>query len=157
QRHDHTTHSAHSLPRSFYGFHSTTYLLTFAAHLVIPVHERTVWVVPPGPDVQFEMCWQAVTIRAVNELERLSLKYRRSAVTRQPGGGNDNELHADQSQTASRRFVYQHFGPRGIQQAVADQGTVHVVKAHGSMIRATDTAKERLVTGSGGRIHVGEL
>ena len=29
--------------------------------------------------------------------------------------------------------------------------------AHGSVIRAADAAKERLVTGSGGRVHVGEL
>ena len=60
-------------------------LLAFAAHLVIPVHERAVGVVPPCPDVQFEMCRQAVPVRAVDELERLSLEHRRSVVTRQPG------------------------------------------------------------------------
>ena len=39
-------------------------LFTFAGHLVIPVHERAVGVVPPSPDVQFEMCRQAVSVRA---------------------------------------------------------------------------------------------
>src|ERR1035438_10536176 len=81
-------------------------LFTFAGHLVVPVHERTVRVVPPSPDVQFEMCRQTVPVRAVHELERLSLEYRRTAVTRQPGGRDDNELYAHQLQTAIRRFVY---------------------------------------------------
>ena len=78
-------------------------------------------------------------------------------MTRQPGVGEYHELHSDQLQASSRRFIYQHFRPRGIQQAVADQGAIHVVKAHGTVIRAADTAKERLVTGSGGRINVDEL
>src|ERR1019366_8395116 len=60
-------------------------LLTFAGDVVIPIHERTVGVVPPSPDVQFEMCWQAVSVRAANELERLPLKHRRTGVMRQPG------------------------------------------------------------------------
>ena len=41
--------------------------------------------------------------------------------------------------------------------AVADEGAIHVVIAHGSMIRAADAAKERLVTGSCCRVNVGEL
>ncbi len=42
-------------------------LLTFAIHPVIPVHEGTVWVVPPSPDVQLEVCGQAVPVRAANQ------------------------------------------------------------------------------------------
>src|SRR5664279_859202 len=103
------------------------------------------------------MCWQSVPVREANELERLPLEHWRTGVTRQPWVGEYHELHAHQLQTASRRFVYQHFWPRGIQQAVADQGAIHVVKAHGSMIRAANTAKERLVTGSSGGVNVDEL
>jgi len=56
-------------------------LFAFAGHLAIPVHERAVGVVPPGPDVQLEVRRQAVTVRAGNELERLPLQHRRTAVT----------------------------------------------------------------------------
>src|SRR5689334_20620585 len=73
-------------------------LITFAAHVGIPVNERTVGVVPPCPDVQFEVCRQTVSVRAANELERLPLEYRRTVVMRQPSVGDDNELHADQLQ-----------------------------------------------------------
>jgi hypothetical protein len=76
---------------------------------------------------------------------------------RHPGVGDDNELHADQLQTGSYCLVYQRFRPRGIQFAIAHQSAVHVVIAHGPVIRAADAAKERLVTGSGGRVHVDEL
>src|SRR5947209_18909591 len=85
---------------------SSVDLFTFAAHLVVPIHECAVGVVPPSPDVQFEMCWQPVSVRAANELERLPLEHRRTVVMREPGVGYYNVLHADQLQTASRRFVY---------------------------------------------------
>jgi hypothetical protein len=76
-------------------------LFTLAAHFVIPVYERTVRVVPPGPDVQFEVRRQAVAIRAGDVLERLSLEHRRTVVMGQPHVGNDYELHANQLQTCS--------------------------------------------------------
>src|SRR5437899_136539 len=129
-------------------------LLTFAAHLVVPIHECAVGVVPPSPDVQFEMCRQPVSVRATDELERLPLEHRRTVVMREPGVGYYNELHANQLQTASRRFVYQYFRPRGIQLAVADQSAINVVIAHCSVIRAADAAQERLVTGSCGSVNV---
>ena len=103
------------------------------------------------------MRWQAVSVRAANELERLSLEHRRSGVTQKPGVGYYNELHANQLETTSRRFVYQHFRPRSIQLAVGNQGAIHVVIAHGSVIRAADAAKEWLVTGGCGRVNVDEL
>src|SRR3954447_23307914 len=44
-------------------------LFTFAAHLVIPVPKRAVGFSPPSPDVQLEMCRQAVPVRAADELK----------------------------------------------------------------------------------------
>src|SRR5204863_26122 len=71
-------------------------LLTFAAHLVIPIHESSLRIIPPRPDVEFEMCGQAVPVRAVYELERLSLEHRRTRVTRPPGVRNYDKLHTHQ-------------------------------------------------------------
>src|SRR5690349_15334049 len=59
-------------------------LFTFTGHLVIPVHKGAVRVIAPGPDVQFEVCRQAVSVRAGNVLERLSLEHRRTIVIREP-------------------------------------------------------------------------
>src|ERR1051326_8903599 len=100
---------------------------------------------------------QAVSVRAGNELERLPLEHGRTGVARQPRVGKNHELHAHQLQSASRQFVDQHLRLGSIEHAVADQGAVDVVKAHGSMIRAADAAEERLVTGGGGGVDVDEL
>src|ERR1051326_1706197 len=100
---------------------------------------------------------QAVPVGAPDELERLALEHRWAGVGRQPRVGQYHELHTDQLQTASRRFVDQRFGTRGIQYSVADQGTIDIVKAHCAVIRAADTAQERLISGGSGCVHVDEL
>src|SRR5882762_3481031 len=50
-------------------------LLTLAAHLIVPVHERTFGIILPGPDVQFEEGGQVVPVRAADELEGLTFKH----------------------------------------------------------------------------------
>src|SRR5689334_13245003 len=74
-------------------------LLVFAGYPRVPVHERTVGVIPPGPDVQLELCGQSVPVWASDDLEHLALEHRRSVVMRQPGGGVYDELDAHQPQT----------------------------------------------------------
>ena len=55
-------------------------LLAFAGHVIVPVHERTVWVVPPRPNVQLEKRRYTVAVRTANEQEGLSFEYRRIVV-----------------------------------------------------------------------------
>ena len=49
-------------------------LLTFAGDFVIPIHERAVGIVAPCPDVQLKKCRNAISVRAVNELESLAFE-----------------------------------------------------------------------------------
>jgi hypothetical protein len=42
-------------------------LLTFAGHVIVPVHKCSVGVVPPGPNVQFEKRRYAVAVWAAHE------------------------------------------------------------------------------------------
>src|SRR5205807_695803 len=65
-------------------------LLAFARDAVIPVDEGAVGVVPPSPNVQLEMCGQAVPVRAVDKLKRLALEHRRTAVIGEPGIGDND-------------------------------------------------------------------
>ena len=55
-------------------------LLTFASHPIVPVHEGTLGIVPPGPDVQLEECRDVEAIRGVDKIEDLPLENRRSVV-----------------------------------------------------------------------------
>ncbi len=71
-------------------------LLIFTSHGIVPVHESAVRIIPPSPNMQFEKCWYAVSIRAVNQQEGLALKHRRGGVIRQPGSLVHDELNPHQ-------------------------------------------------------------
>jgi hypothetical protein len=49
------------------------FLLGCASHVVVPVHERTLWVGPPGPDVKFEERRYIESVWAIDELKTLTL------------------------------------------------------------------------------------
>jgi hypothetical protein len=132
-------------------------LLAFAGHLRVPVHERTVRIVPPRPDVQFEKCGQAEPVRAIDDLECLPLKHRRTGVIRKPRVIIHDELDTHQSHTALPGLVYQRLRPRRIDLARAYQSAADVVHAHGALVRTANAAKERLVTGRCGSVDVDEL
>jgi len=63
-------------------------LLTFASYIVIPVHERALRIVSPGPDVQFEECSRYTKpIWTWNELETLAFElWRHVIVSCEPTG-----------------------------------------------------------------------
>jgi hypothetical protein len=42
-------------------------LLAFTSHPVVPIHECSLGVVPPGPDMEFEERWYVESIRAVDK------------------------------------------------------------------------------------------
>ena len=127
----------------------------FAGHVIVPVHERTLRVVAPGPDVQFEKRIQVETVGGSNELKVLSFKYRRSIIViLQPGGCVHNVLDANQSALLPHRFVDQGFRMRDINLPISHQAAVDVVNAHRAMIRTADTAKRGSVPGWPGIVYI---
>ena len=55
-------------------------LLISAGHVVVPVHERTLWVTAPGPDVELEERRNVEAIGGTDEIEDLPIEHRRSVV-----------------------------------------------------------------------------
>jgi hypothetical protein len=74
-------------------------LLMFAGYTRVPVHERTLGVVPPGPDVQFELCGRSVPLGLLTYWNTWPLEHGRTVVMREPGRGIYDELDADLAQT----------------------------------------------------------
>src|SRR5271156_921591 len=104
-----------------------------ATHVVVPVNERSLGVVPPGPDVQFEERVYGEAVRGVDESEDLTLQNRWSGMSLQPGGRVGNELDADQFHLAIRWLVDQCLWGGDINGPV-EQTRLDVVDAHGAMI-----------------------
>ena len=81
------------------------------------------------------------TIGSVDELEDLSIEYRRVvAVACQPGCRVDDEFHADQAQLAVRGPIDQRLRFRGVKLGFAQQSSVDVVDAHGSAVRISNAS-----------------
>jgi hypothetical protein len=133
-------------------------LLTFASYLIIPVHERTLGIFAPCPDVQLEEIRQVETVWRGDELEVLSIERRRIVViVLQPRGCIHDVLDADQPASISHWLVDQRFGMRDINLAVAYQSAIHVVNSHGAMVGTTDAAKRRSIPGKSSIVYVNEL
>ena len=63
------------------------WLLGAAGYFVVPVHERALRVIAPGPDVEFEEGRDVETVGGWDEIEHLSVEHRRSVVIGgQPAG-----------------------------------------------------------------------
>src|SRR5580704_17638601 len=106
-------------------------LLTFATHQVVPVHEGTLGVVPPGPDVELEERIDGEAIRQADEIEDLPVEYRRRVVVGgEPGRRVQDELDAYQGHLAIRGLVDEGLRLRGVEGEITEQGGVDVVHAH---------------------------
>jgi len=66
---------------------SPSYLLICASHVVVPVHEVALRVVPPRPDVKLEERRQVESVWAVDEQEYLTLQNGGTRVVLQPSCG----------------------------------------------------------------------
>src|SRR4051794_29239442 len=88
--------------RFFRNIHLTEKLslLAFAGHARVPIDERAIGIVAPGPDMQFVERLQAEPIRAVNKLKRLTLENRWSFMMGVPGGRIHNKLDTDKAHPA---------------------------------------------------------
>src|SRR5436305_11351026 len=96
--------------------------------------------------MQFEERWQVVPVGAINEVEHLSFKYRRSVVMAcQPCGGIHQKLDAYQPTLIFQGLVDQRFRTGDIDLAVSIESQVHVMNAHGSVIRTSNAAEERFI------------
>jgi hypothetical protein len=58
------------------------WLFILTRHVRVPVHERTVGVIAPCPDMQFKQARQAVAVRRAYVLQQLTLVYRRCLLVR---------------------------------------------------------------------------
>src|SRR5438105_15825751 len=90
-------------------------LLPFAAHLVIPVHEGTFWVIAPRPDVQLEERRNGIPVRATHELKGLAFQHRRhSFVVCQPCARVHDVLDTHQPPTVSHWLIDQRLWMLGV-------------------------------------------
>src|SRR5271170_5442805 len=89
--------------------------LTSATHPIVPVHEGTLWVFLPGPDVQLEECGDVEAIRGVDKIEDLPLEHRGSVVILgEPGRRVQDELDAHECHLAIGRLVDECLRLRGV-------------------------------------------
>ncbi len=131
-------------------------LLTFAGHVVIPVHERAIGVLSPGPDMEFEECGQAIPVWAIDQLKRLALQHRRTVMARHPSGRIYDKFNTYEPQAVSHGLIDQRFRLRSVNFAVSYQPAVDVMNAHGTMIRTTDTTEKWPVFRLRGGININE-
>src|SRR5580700_1005066 len=127
-------------------------LLVCAAHVVVPVHKRTLGVVFPCPNVEFEERREAVTVRGVDVLHEVTLDLG-SRVGRKGTREND-ELDGNQFVlTVRRRLVDQSLRLRWVNGSVHQTG-IDVVDAHGAMVGAADATEDRTVSSGSGCLDV---
>src|SRR5208282_2616604 len=81
--------------------------VTCAAHVVVPVNERSLGIFPPCPDVQFEERRYGEAVRGVDEGEDLTLQNGRTGMSLHPSSRIRDELDADQLHLTVRRLVDQ--------------------------------------------------
>src|SRR3954471_14251511 len=106
-------------------------LLQFAGHRVIPIHERSLRIVAPCPDMQFEERIQVEPVRRSDELKILSVEGGWNVVVRRkPRRGVHDVLDPYQAARVPYRFVNQRLWMLFVNLAIADKGAVDVVNAH---------------------------
>ena len=72
-----------------------------ARHVRVPVHERAIGIVLPGPDMQSVERRQPETIRSFEQVEKLPHELRRiMRMLRIPRVGENQKVSADQPQTS---------------------------------------------------------
>src|SRR5581483_5263201 len=108
----------------------------------MPVHEGSVWILLPCPDMQRVERGQAEAVRRLEEMEQLSHQFRRGRVLRVPGVGEHQVIGARQPQVAIRhRLIYDDLRARGIDYSFVHQFAVHIMKAHGALIGAAHASE----------------
>jgi hypothetical protein len=89
-------------------------LLTCAGHVVVPVHERALRVIAPGPDLELEECRNVEAIGGTHEIEDLPVEHRRRVVIgSEPARRVQDELDAYESHPAIGRLVDEACGCKG--------------------------------------------
>ena len=133
-------------------------LLTSAGHVVVPVHERTLWVTAPGPDVELEERRNVEAIGGTDEIEDLPVEHRRSVVIGgEPVRRVQDKLDAYQRHLAIGGLVDEGLRLRGVEGEIAEQGAVDVVHAHSPVVGAGDATQERRIAGCSGVVDIDVL
>ena len=133
-------------------------LLALATHSIVPIHESTLGIVPPGPDVQFEERIDVETIREADKVEDLPVQYRSGVVIGGvPARRVQNELDAYKDHLAIDGLVDEGLRLRGVEGEIPQQGAVDVVHSHRPVVGAGDATKEWSVARCGRVVDVDVL
>src|SRR5277367_1390923 len=133
-------HETHSLPGNLF--------FRGAAHVIVPVHEGPLRVVPPRPNVHFEERRQAVTVRAVDEHHEVTIHLRSGVGWK--GAREDYEFDANHLQFTIRlRLIDQRLRVRWVNGSV-HQTAIDVVDAHRSVVGTAYAAESRTVSSARG-------
>src|ERR1700734_983190 len=141
-----------------HGQTSPTDLLTVASHGIVPVHEGTLGVVPPGPHMEFEERIDAEAIREANEIENLIVEYGRSVgIGREPARGGEDEFDAYEGHLAIVGLVDERLRLRGVEGEIGEQGGVNVVHTHRPVVGTCNAPQKWSVAGCSGIVDVDVL
>ena len=99
--------------------------------MVVPVYERTLRIITPGPDVELEEGRDVKAIRGGDEIEYMPFEHRGSVVIcGEPGRRVQDKLDTDESHLSIGRLVDECLRLRGVEGEIAEQGAIDIVHAH---------------------------
>src|SRR5215472_10210237 len=122
----------------------------------MPVHESSVGVLLPRPDMQSVKSRKPKAIGSFEEMEQLTHELRWAVRMRGiPGISQDNKLDSGKFQAAIRLRLIEHgLWTRRVQHSAADQRAIHVVKTHCARIRPAHAAERKLISRTHGDLHI---
>ena len=79
-------------------------LLVSARNMVVPIHERAIWILPPCPDMEFEERHRnAETVWSIDVIHKVTIHLRSGVGGK--GASEDNELDARQLELTVRLWL----------------------------------------------------
>src|ERR1041385_5198427 len=110
----------------------------------MPIHERAVWIFFPRPHMKRVERGKPEAIGALEIMKELSHKLWRplSRMSFVPVACNHQKVRADELQVAVwHRFIDHDLRTRGVDDAGAHEGQVHIVESHRSRVRSAHAAE----------------
>src|SRR5262249_42115533 len=118
-----------------------------ARDLGMPVHEGSAGILLPGPDVESVEGRESEAVGSFEVVKDLSAELGSDAgMLGVPRVGKGKGVGAGEFEAAvGLRFIKDDLGPHDVNDAVANQGVVHVVQAHSSRVGSADAAELEVI------------